>query len=363
MWSVAANAGRSSIPIQGVVLNDRNRPLIGSHDFTFRLYISCDAVSPFVTQQQTVAFEAEGIFRTTLNLENISVDQLNQINSSNHLCLGVQIDADTELSPRQEFYTTPYSMSAASLMPTTDLLLSGLSNCSALATDSSGTIFCGGSGGSGGSSNIGATGATGATGVAGVAGPAGATGAAGTTGATGPTGSMGSVGITGATGATGPAGPIGSAGAMGLTGATGSTGPIGLTGSTGEAGPAGTAGVAEFLSTANVNNGQCLGFSSDARVTCGTSTISVDSAAAPANGATVSNLYAEVSTAPTGTQQYTVNVTDNGSAIYSCNITAGNTTCTNTTAGIAVSSGHRIQVKITIVNAAPARAFRVSFRY
>ncbi len=98
-------------------------------------------------------------------------------------------------------------------------------------------------------------------------------------------------------------------------------------------------------------------------MTCSTDNISTDVATAPALGATVSNLYAEVSTAPTGSQSYTVDVTDNGAAVYSCSITAGNTTCTNTATGASVSAGHRLQVKITNVSSAPNKAFRVSFRY
>ena len=53
----------------------------------------------------------------------------------------------------------------------------------------------------------------------------------------------------------------------------------------------------------------------------------------------------------------TVDITDNGSAIYSCSITTGNTTCTNTSAGVAVTAGHRLQVKITNVGGAPNKAF------
>ena len=83
----------------------------------------------------------------------------------------------------------------------------------------------------------------------------------------------------------------------------------------------------------------------------------------PANGSTVSGLYAEVGTAPASGQSYTVDVMDNGVAVYSCSITAGNTTCTNTGTGVSVSAGHRLQVKITNVSGAPNKPFRVSFRY
>jgi hypothetical protein len=126
----------------------------------------------------------------------------------------------------------------------------------------------------------------------------------------------------------------------------------------------GTAGVAQFLSArTNVTSGQCLGFVTDDHGACSTTNIAEDVATAPANGATVSNLYAEVSAAPTGGESYTIDVMDNGTAIYSCSITAGNSSCTNTAGGVGVSSGHRLQVKITHVGGAPNAKFRASFRY
>jgi len=83
----------------------------------------------------------------------------------------------------------------------------------------------------------------------------------------------------------------------------------------------------------------------------------------PGGGATIANLFAVVSTAPTGTQSYTVDVTDNGVAVYSCSIPAGSTTCSNTAAGVAVPAGDRVQVQIKNVNGAPNKAFQVSFRW
>ena len=85
--------------------------------------------------------------------------------------------------------------------------------------------------------------------------------------------------------------------------------------------------------------------------------------AGAAGRTTISNLFAATDTAPTGAQSYTVDATDNGTAVYSCSITAGNTTCSNTAAGVAVTAGHRIQVQITNVNGASNRQFQVSFRW
>src|SRR5262249_61835658 len=101
----------------------------------------------------------------------------------------------------------------------------------------------------------------------------------------------------------------------------------------------------------------------DAHSTLSTNNIATVVTTAPSNGSVVANLYAEGSAAPTGSQSYTVDVTDNGAAIYSCSITAGNTSCTNTNSGVNVSSGHRIQVKITNVSSAPKAKFRMSYQY
>jgi hypothetical protein len=140
-------------------------------------------------------------------------------------------------------------------------------------------------------------------------------------------------------------------------GATGAAGPTGATGA------AGTAGVATYLSTSNVGNGHCLNFMTAGEGSCSTTAINADVALAPAGGATIANLFAVASNAPAATQSYTVDVTDNGTAVYSCTITAGNTTCSNTAASVAVTAGHRIQVQISYVGASPNKQFQVSFRW
>jgi hypothetical protein len=139
---------------------------------------------------------------------------------------------------------------------------------------------------------------------------------------------------------------------------------VGDKGPTGDAGSAGAS--AQFISVgANASSGQCLGAFNDAHVACSATmlTNALDMLQVPAAGATVSNLVAETNTAPASGQSYTVEVLDNGSAIYSCSVTAGNTTCSSTASGVAVTAGHRLQVKITNVGGAPNKLWRVAFRY
>jgi hypothetical protein len=117
----------------------------------------------------------------------------------------------------------------------------------------------------------------------------------------------------------------------------------------------------QFISTSNVASGNCLS-TFDAQAACTTGGMADDLVTVPASGGFVSNLYAKTNTAPTGGNSYTVSVLDNGTAIYSCTIASGTTTCTNTGAGVAVSAGDYLQVQITN-NVAPNKQFVASFRF
>jgi hypothetical protein len=84
----------------------------------------------------------------------------------------------------------------------------------------------------------------------------------------------------------------------------------------------------------------------------------------PAAGASVSNLEATTNGAPTGTQSYTVDVLDNtaGTVALSCSVTSSSAFCTNT-GSATVTAGHYLEVRITHVNGAAGKPWRVSFRY
>ncbi|HEV8470331.1 MAG TPA: hypothetical protein VGR46_12045 [Candidatus Limnocylindria bacterium] len=131
--------------------------------------------------------------------------------------------------------------------------------------------------------------------------------------------------------------------------------------------------MAHFVSTANVGNLQCLGFETDAHVACGTGAFPTtdDIAQVPANGATVSNVFARVNTAPTAGQSYKVDVVESDPAgispvtptvIKTCTIAVATTTCTDVSS-TTVAAGHYLQVQITNQGGAPNKAFRVSFRW
>jgi hypothetical protein len=84
----------------------------------------------------------------------------------------------------------------------------------------------------------------------------------------------------------------------------------------------------------------------------------------PASGATVSNLFARISTAPAAGASYTITVMDNGvDTSVTCTISAL-TTCSNTTDSVSVDPGHYLQVKVTqTLGATSNRMYGVSFRF
>jgi hypothetical protein len=81
----------------------------------------------------------------------------------------------------------------------------------------------------------------------------------------------------------------------------------------------------------------------------------------PEGGVTVSHLFAQIDAAAAGSGNL-VSVLDNGTAVFSCTITVGNTTCTNS-GSVAVIAGHYLQVRITKNTGAADRKYRVSFGY
>jgi hypothetical protein len=87
----------------------------------------------------------------------------------------------------------------------------------------------------------------------------------------------------------------------------------------------------------------------------------------PANGAVVSNLYAETDATLSGKEAATVTVIDNttGASLLSCavNSTTKNY-CSNTGESPHLAAGDRIEVKVTSTSSfSNNKAWEVSFRY
>jgi len=157
---------------------------------------------------------------------------------------------------------------------------------------------------------------------------------------------------------------------------TGPTGATGVTGSTGATGPAGNAAIATFASFQNVPSGNCLNYTELAGqgngpcpgATKGASASTLLAGPTPANGATVSNLYADTTATLSGAGTATIAVIDNttGKLLLSCTIEKSMSSCSNGSAGGKAEPGENIEVKLTLTNTGTKcnnKVWRVRFRY
>ncbi len=216
---------------QGRLFDTNNNPIGGGDggaaavNFTFAIYGDPTAGTPATaiwTEQQMITLDA-GFFSAQLGQVTPLTPAIfsTAATAGTPLYLGVTVNTDPEIAPRQPLVSVPYAFVA-------DNVLGDISPHSISV---------------GGTTVISATGAwTGPpTGLAGPTGPAGVTGAPGVTGpaGTGPTGPTGPSGV----GLVGPTGPTGNPGSS-LVGPTGPTGPAGagLAGATGAAGAVGPNG-------------------------------------------------------------------------------------------------------------------------
>ena len=200
---------------QGRLLDVNGAPLTGMVNVTFSIYDTAAGNAVFWTETQSLTLDA-GYFSALLG-ETVAFGP-SVFNGSTRY-LGIKVNTDPEMAPRQVVDSVPYALLA--------------NNVNGDITPSSVSV--------GGTMVINSTGQwVGPGGVVGPTGPMGAPGANGANGATGATGTAGVTGATGATGATGLpglAGPQGPIGPTGATGATGATGTPGMNGATGPAGP------------------------------------------------------------------------------------------------------------------------------
>jgi hypothetical protein len=174
-------------------------PVSGSVTFTFSLYSAATAGTPIWTETQRPITLDSGYFSAQIG----SASATNPLtpamfataaSSGQSLYLGIQVNSDPELTPRQPLLTVPYAFVADNVLG--DITPHSIMVNNVPVINADGTW--------GGAS-------TGLIGPAGPTGPAGAPGAVGAAGHDGPTGE---------TGPTGPAGAPGPAGVMGWGEAT-----------------------------------------------------------------------------------------------------------------------------------------------
>ena len=101
-----------AVPIQGRLTDSSGNPLAGNHSVTFRLYDDPVAGSLLCSTNYNPLPLTNGLFNATITgCDNNEID-------GDQLYLGVQVDADAEMTPRQPIYAVPY---ARSLRPGADI--------------------------------------------------------------------------------------------------------------------------------------------------------------------------------------------------------------------------------------------------
>jgi Collagen triple helix repeat (20 copies) len=191
----------------------------------------------------------------------------------------------------------------------------------------------------------------------------------------GPPGPEGKEGKEGKPGAPGAEGKEGKEGKEGLPGKEGKEGKEGKTGATGPQGPAGNAATATFASFEGVASGHCLNYAEvgdPGAASCPSKTTGFASGRllagpTPANGATVTNLYADSNANVSGSDSVLVAVIDNtsGATLLSCTVTkASKSSCSNSSGSGSVAAGDNVEVKITASGSSGNnKQWRVRFRY
>jgi hypothetical protein len=219
MATGASSAVPNFFTQQGRLLDGSGDPVGGDVSFTFTIYDGPgSSADPLWTEVQDVTLD-DGYFSVRLG-DDTALDP--SIFDGSQLYLGVTVEDDDEMSPRQSLVSVPYAILANTAenvtgdITPTSVQIEGYGE----VIDDEGHW-------------VGEV-----TGLAGTPGPTGPEGDRGATGPAGPTGPAGSNGSNGAAGPTGPTGPAGSNGSNGSNGATGATGP---------AGPAGPSGVVNSL--------------------------------------------------------------------------------------------------------------------
>jgi hypothetical protein len=188
---------------QGRLLDAAMAPVSGQHTMKFAIYNMATGGTALWTESQTLAFDG-GYYATTIGAVTPFAQNLF---AGQTMYLGITVDDDAEMTPREPVDSVPYSMVAANA--TGDITPHSIAVNGAPIVDATGKWV--------GPST-------------GLVGPQGPQGPAGASGATGPAGSQGPMGATGSTGLTGAQGPAGPAGPAGPTGATGPQGPQGVQG-------------------------------------------------------------------------------------------------------------------------------------
>lgn len=198
-WTHAALAAVPRILTEQGRLYDMNdMPLTGSAKLVFNLYENATSGSSIWTETQTVALDS-GNFSVNLGEATPYNDLFAaEALAGKTLYLGITVNTDQELSPRQTLLAVPYAVVADNAIG--DITPNSVSVGGNMVIDSTGKWVGSVAGLQGSPGVAGATGAAGAQGLQGATGAAGAQGPQGVPGQDGAPGAMGSTGPQGAAG-------------------------------------------------------------------------------------------------------------------------------------------------------------------
>ncbi|MCP4541951.1 MAG: hypothetical protein GY832_32890 [Chloroflexi bacterium] len=100
----AVFAVASKIPIQGRLTDDSGNPIDGSRVITFSLYPSYDATTPVCQDDDLVDID-NGLFSAEMDhCTSLDID-------GKQLYMGIQVEGDDEMTPREAIYPVPYAYS------------------------------------------------------------------------------------------------------------------------------------------------------------------------------------------------------------------------------------------------------------
>ncbi|HEY2514534.1 MAG TPA: hypothetical protein VGI39_26905 [Polyangiaceae bacterium] len=223
---------------QGRLFDGTGAPITSAVTMEFALYEAATGGTAVWSEKQTITPD-QGYFSAELgSVTALPTDVFaTAANSGLNLFLGVTVNTDAEISPRQPLQSVPYALVANNAIG--DITPTSVTVGGTLVINNKGQWV---------GSATGLVGPTGATGPQGPQGGAGATGPQGPQGAQGPAGPTGPTGPKGATGADGPQGPQGPSGPTGPQGGQGGQGPAGQTGPQGPQGIQGVQGPQGFKS-------------------------------------------------------------------------------------------------------------------
>ena len=109
----ATNAVTTAIPVQGQLTDNAGQPINGNKRITFGLYNQTTGGQALCEATQQSVPVSSGFFNTTFELSDTVCNGKypGAILNGDQLYLGVKVEADTEMTPRQKLLPVPYAFS------------------------------------------------------------------------------------------------------------------------------------------------------------------------------------------------------------------------------------------------------------